>query len=197
MASDAEAEVGLPTGKLPSELLRELVLSRLGAARPETLVKAAVGVDCAAVALDDSGWACVLKTDPITTASSGSGRLAVHVVCNDLATTGAEPIGLLATLLFPAGIAPSRIAELAEEIDQTARELNVEVLGGHTEVAPGLTQPLVVMSGVGKARADRLLTAAGARAGDALVLTKAAAAPSTDSASQPVSYQLSGSQLVS
>jgi hydrogenase expression/formation protein HypE len=169
------SEAGLATGKLAPELLRQLVLGQLGAKRPETLVRAAVGLDCAAIRLDDSGWVCVLKTDPITTASSGAGRLAVHVVCNDLATSGAEPLGLLATLLFPAGVAPSRIAELATEIDQTARELNVEVLGGHTEVAPGLSQALVVMSGVGRARADRLLTAAGARAGEALILTKAAA----------------------
>src|SRR5919199_5339442 len=121
-------EAGLATGKLPPELLRELVLGQLGARRPETLVRAAVGVDCAAVALDDGGWACVLKTDPITTATAGAGRLAVHVVCNDLATTGAEPIGLLATLLFPAGVSPQQVAALAREIDETARELNVEVL---------------------------------------------------------------------
>ena len=48
------------------------------------------------------------------------------------------------------------------------------MLGGHTEVAPGVSAPLVVMTGVGKARRDRLVTAAGARPGDALVLTKAA-----------------------
>jgi hydrogenase expression/formation protein HypE len=183
---------GLPTGKLPPRLLRDLVLGSLGAKRPETLVRAAVGVDCAAVALDDTGWACVLKTDPITTATAGAGRLAVHVVCNDLATTGAEPIGLLATLLFPAGSTPERIAELATEIDQTARELNIEVLGGHTEVAPGLSAPLVVMSGVGKVRADRLLTAAGARPGDALVLTKAAALEGTLILATDLAERLSG-----
>jgi len=96
------------------------------------------------------------------------------VVCNDLAAMGAEPVGVLATLLLPDGVYASAIAELAAEIDATARELNVEVLGGHTEVAPAVSAPLVVMTGVGKARRDRLLTAAGARAGDALVLTKAA-----------------------
>ena len=168
---------GLPTGKLPPELLRSLVLGRLGARRPETLVRAALGVDAAAVEFD--GWACVLKTDPITTAAAGAGRLAVHVVCNDLATMGAEPMGVLATLLFPRGVSPGRVAELSAEIDATARELNVEVLGGHTEVAPGLTSPLVVMSGVGRARPERLLTAAGAEPGDGLVLTKAAALEGT------------------
>jgi hydrogenase maturation factor len=150
------------------------VLGRLGARRPETLVGAALGVDAAAIAVD-ADWACVLTTDPITTAVSGAGRLAVHVVCNDLAAMGAEPVGVLATLLFPSGTAPAAIAELAAEIDATARQLDVEVLGGHTEIAPGVNAPLVVMCGVGKARRDRLLTAAGARPGDALVLTKAAA----------------------
>jgi hydrogenase maturation factor len=149
------------------------VLGRLGAKRPETLIGAALGLDAAAVGFD-ADWACVLTTDPITTAASGAGRLAVHVVCNDLAAMGAEPLGLLATLLFPDGVAPAAIGEITAEIDATARELNVEVLGGHTEVAPGLSAPIVVMSGVGKARRDRLLTAGGARPGDALVLTKAA-----------------------
>jgi hydrogenase expression/formation protein HypE len=172
------AEEGLRTGKLPPQLLRGLVLGRLGAARPETMVRAGLGIDAAALAID-ADWACVLTTDPITTAFSGAGRLGVHVVCNDLAAMGAEPVGVLATLLFPSGVTASRIAELTAEIDQTARELNVEVLGGHTEIAPGLTAPLVVMTGVGRARRDRVLTAAGARAGNALVLTKAAALEGT------------------
>jgi hydrogenase maturation factor len=171
---------GLPTGKLPPDLLRSLVLGKLGARRSETLVRATLGVDAAAIALDGSGdWACVLTTDPITTASKGAGRLGVHVVCNDVAAMGAEPLGVLATLLFPVGTLPEAIAELTIEIDATARELNVEVLGGHTEVAPGLTAPIVVMMGVGRARRDRLLTAAGARVGNALVLTKAAALEGT------------------
>lgn len=171
-------EEGLRTGKLPPRLLQGLVLGRLGAARPETLVRAGLGIDAAALAID-ADWACVLTTDPITTAVSGAGRLGVHVVCNDLAAMGAEPVGILATLLFPAGVTASRIAELTAEIDHTARELNVEVLGGHTEIAPALVAPLVVMTGVGRARRDAVLTAAGARPGDALVLTKAAALEGT------------------
>ena len=89
------------------------MLGRLGVQRPETLVRAALGVDAAAIALDADS-ACVLTTDPITTATSGAGRLAVHVVCNDLAAMGAEPVGVLATLLFPAGVTAEAIAELLE-----------------------------------------------------------------------------------
>lgn len=166
--------MGLQTGKLPPRLLRELVLGKTGARRPETIVGARLGVDAAAIALDD-GSACILTTDPITTASHGAGRLAVHVVCNDVACMGAEPVGVLATLLFPAGVEPATVETLCSEIDATARELNVEVLGGHTEIAPGLQSPMVIMTGVGRAPRDRVLTAGGAMAGNALVLTKAAA----------------------
>ena len=46
-------------------------------------------------------WACVLTTDPITTATAGAGGLAVNVVCNDLAAMGAEPVGVLADVALP------------------------------------------------------------------------------------------------
>jgi hydrogenase maturation factor len=166
------------------------VLSRLGARRPETLVHAALGVDAAAIEFE--GWACVLKVDPITTASAGAGRLAVLVACNDLAAMGAEPLGVLPTLLFPAGVSAADVGELAAEIDAAARDLNVEVLGGHTEIAPGLGAPLVVMAAVGRARPDRLLTAAGARPGDALVLTKAAALEGTSILALDFAARLAG-----
>jgi hydrogenase maturation factor len=48
------------------------------------------------------------------------------------------------------------------------------------------------MSGVGKARADRVLTAAGARAGDALVLTKAAALEGTHILATDLAERLAG-----
>src|SRR6266540_3797553 len=116
-SESSPSEKRLGTGKLPPALLRGLILGRLGARRPETLIGAQLGVDAAAVAVD-ADWACVLTTDPITTAATGAGRLAVHVVCNDLAAMGAEPLGVLATLLFPAGIAPAAIEAIALEIDE-------------------------------------------------------------------------------
>ena len=113
----------------------------------------------------DADWACVLTTDPITTASQWRGAARRARGVQRPGGNGRGALGVLATLLFPAGVTAARIAEMTAEIDATARELNVEVLGGHTEIAPGLVAPLVVMTGVGRARRDRLLTAAGARAG--------------------------------
>jgi hydrogenase expression/formation protein HypE len=189
LASSSSPGPRLTTGKLPPDLLRRIVLGRLGVRRPETVVHAALGVDAAAI--DLGGWTCVLKTDPITTATTAAGRLAVLVACNDLAAMGAEPLGVLPTLLFPERVTPSAIEALVEQIDGAARELNVEVLGGHTEVAPGLTAPLVVMASVGRVRPGRIVTTAGARPGDDLVLTKAAALEGTTILAEDFAEQLS------
>ena len=159
------------TGKLPPDVLRRLVLGRLGARRPEVLVHAALGEDAAAVALGDE--ALVLTADPITGAGRQAGWYAVQVACNDVAAMGAAPIGVLATLLFPESADEAAVAAVAADVDRAARELGIEVLGGHTEVAPGLQAPLICMAAVGRAPRDRLLASANARPGHDLVLTKA------------------------
>ena len=167
----------MQTGKLSPDVLQRLVLGRLGRRRPEVLVGAALGEDAAALALDDpagSGSAVVLTSDPITGAARNAGWYAVHVNCNDVAAMGAEPIGVLATLLFPPSASERDVAQVMEDVDRAARELGIEVLGGHTEVAPGLQTSLIAMTAVGRARPDRILASRNARAGHDLVLTKAA-----------------------
>ncbi len=73
-----------------------------------------------------------------------------------------------------------------------AQELNVEIVGGHTEVAPGVVEPLVVMTAIGRPFGDRLVTAAGARPGQALVLTKAAALEGTSILAHDFHRELAG-----
>ena len=60
-----------------------------------------VGEDCAAVA-PEQGEVFVLSTDPITGADKQMGVYAVHITANDLATAGAEPIGILSSIIFAA-----------------------------------------------------------------------------------------------
>src|SRR5215210_110441 len=159
------------TGKLSPDVLRRLVLGRLGARRPEVLVHAALGEDAAAVSVGDE--ALVLTSDPITGAGRQAGWYAVQVACNDVAAMGATPIGVLATLLFPESAEEADVEAVMLDVDRAARELGIEVLGGHTEVAPGLQAPLIAMTAVGRAPRDRLLASANARPGHDLVLTKA------------------------
>jgi len=167
----------METGKLSPADLQRIVFPYLGVRRPDVLLRAAVGEDSAII--DFGEWVCVLSTDPITGATRNAGWLSVHISCNDIATNGAEPVGVLVTVLLPEQARETDLRTLMEEVHQAASELKIEVLGGHTEVTPGLPATIISTTAVGKALKSRYVTASGARTGDSLVLTKSAALEGT------------------
>jgi hydrogenase maturation factor len=180
----------MKTGKLNPAALRRLVLGQLGVRRDDVAVHAQLGEDAAAVTFGDE--VCVLSSDPITGAGAGAGWYGVHVACNDIAAMGARPVGVLVTLLFPESAEEEDVRRTMEDVHRAAVELGIEVLGGHTEVAPGLQSPIVSTTAVGRARRDRLVTSSGARPGDALVLTKAAALEGTAILAADLAHALRG-----
>jgi len=60
-----------------------------------------------------------------------------------------------------------------KQIDTAAKRLRVAVVGGHTEVTPGLKRPIIVGYMAGVAESGRYVTTGGARPRDAIVMTKA------------------------
>lgn len=157
-------------GKLPPDKLRRLVLSRLGRLRPEVLVHARLGEDSAVA--DLGGRLLVVSSDPITGASGEMGRLGVHVACNDVAAMGAEPLGIQVVLLMPEGATEADIADTMGQVADAAETLGIEVMGGHTEVTSKVTAPIIVLTAMGVVERHRLVTSAGARPGDGLLVTK-------------------------
>ncbi len=164
-------------GKVPPELLTRLVYTHLGARRQEVLVRPRVGEDSAVIDFGD--WAAVITCDPITGAGRRLGWYAVHVACNDLATTGAEPIALLLTLLLAEGTTEAGLEQIMRDAGDAAASLSVEIVGGHTEVTAGIDRTMAAVTVLGRARKGNVLSARGARAGDALLLTKGAAIEGT------------------
>ena len=159
-------------GKLDNDRLEALVLSKFRKTRPESLGAPQIGVDCAT--LDMGGDLIELSTDPITSAKlTHLGRLSVHVSCNDAAASGAEPVGLLVTLLAPPYATEKDIGQIADDLAAAARDANVDILGGHTEVTDAVTRFVTNTTVI--ARIDRTRTLPGPSAGDALVMTKWAA----------------------
>lgn len=157
-------------GKLDNEVLNELILSKFPHFRKEVVCSPKIGVDCAAVQL--GGRLAVMSTDPITAATEHIGALSVHINCNDAAAAGAEPVGLLVTLLVPPTATEADIAAIADELSAAAKAANVEVIGGHTEVTDAVTRIVTCTTVLAKAGEKGMLTPAGVKEGDAIVLTK-------------------------
>ncbi|MGH7354665.1 MAG: AIR synthase family protein [Candidatus Rokuibacteriota bacterium] len=160
----------LPVGKLRAETLQKM-FDRLPRADPRVLVGPRVGEDAAVI---DMGDRClVATTDPITFTTDEAAWYALHVNANDVAVRGARPKWFLATLLLPDGATTDATVEaLFDELGRACAELDVALVGGHTEVTHGLDRPIVVGTMLGEVARDRLVTTSGARVGDAVVMTK-------------------------
>ena len=158
-------------GKVPENVLKRSVFKQIQYKRDEVILGPGVGEDCAAVELAGDE-VFVLSTDPITGSAHEIGRLAVHITANDLATAGADPIGLMLTVLLPPGTEEPELRALMKEVLRECETLNMAVMGGHTEVTSAVNQILVSVTGVGKVKKDRLIATGGIKPGQELVMTK-------------------------
>lgn len=161
----------MKTGKVPESVLKRSVLRQIHTRREEVLLGAGVGEDCAALKLAEDEI-FVISTDPITGTATDIGNLAIHITMNDLASAGAEPVGVMLTILLPEGAEESDLKEIIRQIETACAQGKVQIIGGHTEVTKAVNQPLVNVCGVGKAREGRLVSTAGARPGDDILVSK-------------------------
>lgn len=160
----------LPLGKLPPELLATL-LAQAPTDDPDVILGPGIGLDCAVVEVGDT--LLVFKSDPITFATDEIGWYLVQINANDIATTGATPRWLLATLLLPEGRATAvSTTQIMTQISDACRQLDITLIGGHTEITYGLDRPIVVGTLIGTVTRERLVTPRGAVPDDRLLLSK-------------------------
>ena len=166
-----EAKEPMEIGKVPESILKRAVFRQIHTKRDEVLVGAGVGEDCAVMQLAPDE-VFVLSTDPITGTEKDMGTLALQITANDLASAGAEPVGVLLTVLLPPSADEPLIRRLMQEVECACEKLHIQVMGGHTEVTAVVNQPVISVTGVGKAKKDRLITTGGAHVGDDVIVTK-------------------------
>ena len=160
----------MKTGKVPPEILKSSVYPYIGITRKEVLVHSGFGEDSSIIDFGDS--VAVISTDPITGADNHSGYLSVFISCNDIAACGAKPIGILVTLLLPVGSDEYLLQNLMRGIHEAANGINIEVLGGHSEITPAVNKPIISATAIGIADKDKFVTSSGAQPGDAVIVTK-------------------------
>ena len=165
-------KAGFAPGKLPPAMMVKL-LDRLRTDDPSVKLGPAMGEDAAAIRLGGDRY-LISKTDPITFTAQGAPALLLQVNANDLATRGAQPRYLQVAALFPPGTTAAAIRQCFTELHSEARKLGVTITGGHTEVTEAVTRPVLVGHMLGFASGRRLISTAGAKPGDALVMAGAA-----------------------
>ncbi len=161
----------LPLGKLDFHLLEKLLEKYQSKLDPRIVVGPKLGEDAAVIDYPDRYL--VAKTDPITFATDAIGWYAVQVNANDIATRGATPKWFQATILLPENKTTEELVDgIFGQISRACNELNVAVIGGHTEISYDLNRPIVVGCMLGEVKKEKLVSTSGARIGDTVILTK-------------------------
>ncbi|MDR2719849.1 MAG: AIR synthase family protein [Nitrososphaerota archaeon] len=162
----------LSLGKVPVDVLQDVVFKNLGVERREVVLGPMSGCDGAVLEVGDKS--VIVSMDPITGAVEHIGFEAVNVNANDVATFGVEPAFLFSCIMLPEGADSQLVEVISTQMGRVAKELGIAIVGGHCESTKGLTSPIVVCCVMGLTKKGKYVTAAGARTGDQLILTKSA-----------------------
>ncbi|MDQ3850799.1 MAG: selenide, water dikinase SelD [Actinomycetota bacterium] len=159
--------------KLPAAALLPIVRDLPRAADERLLVGADTADDAAVLRLSDD-VALVLTIDfftPVVDDPYDFGRIAAANALSDVYAMGARPIAAMNVVAFPLErLGGDVLREILGGGADTAHAAGAAVVGGHSIDDP---EPKYGLSVTGLVHPDELITNAGARPGDALVLTKA------------------------
>jgi hydrogenase maturation factor len=163
-------------GKIDEADFLSLVRGKFGRRDPTVLVPPRTGIDAGVVDLG-GGRVLVVAEDPIFTMPrlplEMFGRFTVHIGASDVAVMGVRPRYMTYSLLLPPETPRDDIRRIIDAIHDAARRLGLAIVGGHTGFYPGFTAPTIggiTVFAVG--RKKDLITPAGARPGDEIILTK-------------------------
>ena len=138
---------------------------------PNVLVGSSTADDAAIYKLSDD-LALVLTTDfftPIVDKPYDFGAVAAANALSDVYAMGGKPTAALSIVGFPENLSPEVLGEILRGAASISREAGIDIVGGHTIKTE---EPIYGLAVVGTVHPDRILTNAGAKPGDALILTK-------------------------
>lgn len=157
----------------PAVLQTLLAGSPVAAAFPQLLVGTETADDAAVWQLPD-GTCVIATTDffmPVVDDARDFGRIAATNAISDVYAMGGTPILALAILGMPLGKLPLEVTrEILAGGAEAAAGAGIPVAGGHSI---DTAEPIYGLAVIGTCRPENLRRNSGARAGDALILTKA------------------------
>ncbi|MFZ2287529.1 MAG: selenide, water dikinase SelD [Bacteroidales bacterium] len=166
------AETGGCSSKIPPRQLEELLSGLPLPVDPKILVDIATHDDAGVYKINDD-IALVLTTDffpPLVSDGYEFGLIAATNSISDVYAMGGTPLLALNIMMFPSSRIPLEVySDILRGGYDKAREAGVSIIGGHSiDDYP----PKYGLAVIGTVHPDRIITNAGAREGDLLILTK-------------------------
>jgi hydrogenase expression/formation protein HypE len=163
-------------GKIDFDTFSKYLLQRLGHKDDSVVVPPLTGVDAAVIDIGHN-QVLIIAEDPIFTIPGLPlemfGWYTVHIGASDVAVMGVKPRYMTYSLLMPPETSEKDFKTIVDSIHETAKDLEIAIVGGHTGYYPGFVAPTIGgITVFSIAEKDSYVTPAGARPGNDVVLTK-------------------------
>ncbi|MBL4701686.1 MAG: hydrogenase expression/formation protein HypE [Phycisphaeraceae bacterium] len=152
-------------GQLTDQLISQVILPRLGNPTLNELDDAAILNDQIALTIDS------YVVDPWQFPGGDIGRLAVCGTVNDLAVSGAKPLGIALSLILTEGFAKRDLQTILDSIGLAAKQANVQIVTGDTKVIPG-NGIFITTAGVGLRDPQCKISSMHIKPGDKIIINR-------------------------
>ena len=144
---------------------------------PDVIMGSHFGEDVALTKV--GGHVLASHVDPIVGAIENIGKLAVHIACNDIATSCIPPRWILLLILVPSVEDEDSVECIMKDAHAAAEKLNVSIIGGHSGYSSNLSRPLVAVTALGSGFDFDPVRTSGAQINDYVLITKGIALEGT------------------
>ena len=158
-------------GKISESVLKRSVLKKINTHRKEVINGADVGTDCAVLSFEE-GYDIALSATPVTAPIKDISSYAIPMALNNVAAAGAEPLGVMLSVLLPEQTEEDELQKMIEQAQDICSGCGADIIGGHTEVIPDIDRPIMTVTGVGKRKDARAGSLPGVKANQDVVISK-------------------------
>lgn len=159
------------TGKISENVLIRSVLRKIKNKREEVVCGAGVGIDCAVLSFEEDEET-VLSTEPVSAPADMVCTYALHRAMNNVAAAQAEPVGIMISAMLPEDMEEKELQDMMQQAEDICEHFNMQLIGGHTEKAAMLRQPMLTATCIGKRKKDRPWGMRSIKPGQDVVISK-------------------------
>lgn len=139
----------MKNGKVSESILMRSILKKIKTKKEEVLCGAGVGTDCAILSfLSDSE--VVVSANPVSAPMEEISAYGIHKAVNNIAAAGAEPVGVLLSCMLPEHCEEKALQSMMSRAEELCQTLQIQIVGGHTEVTRAVCEPVVTVTGIGR-----------------------------------------------
>lgn len=158
-------------GKVSQTVLKRSMLKPLQFHREESIIEPSVEEMCYGVTCKEDEE-LLISNAVLFGDEKDLGVFAMAQVVNDLATRGAQAVGISVHIMLPPYAYESRLKAMMEYIERAGSAHAIQVLCAKAEVSPVISKAVVHMNGVGVLKKGELIQSSKGSAGQDIVLLK-------------------------